>query len=412
MDDYIQLLIEKMQEARERRNTNSNITALEIQYETELFSPKFIDEITSTVTNMDTLENQFGIPSNYFPPEEKLNDDQLRLLIVEMLFLWSYFNIESVCIFPYLPLRILYTEMLKCWKNIYPNITESNGILQFKLCSNPPEKCPFPDGYCKCKSDNAIYNFFTLNLDEKKECFQKLMQKKLEDMTYLEKRELRILTDLIYISVVDEDEVKRLSENFKKEFIIPLIENEDSNEYFGINNDYILQEKDFELIEILMDLIAVDPKVKYKEEKMLEKRIGSEIPFIINWKLRNLDKIDPVKFEREIKKYILKYPYYSMFKLTKYSYDLIDLINEVGIIDYATTFEGRSTINKAEMTDFIEKRSLYYLKKRDLAAMEALYNMTNKIDLSDDDETWSDFSLFVRTTQLKNYLSEKVYEVL
>ncbi|MFA5044516.1 MAG: hypothetical protein WC542_01130 [Paludibacter sp.] len=411
MDDYIELLIEKMHEARERRSTNSSITALEIQDETELFSSKFIDEITSTFTNMDTLENQFGIPSNYFPPEEKLNDDQLRLLISEMLYLWSSFKIESECIFPDLPLRILYTEMLKCWNDIYPRITASYGTLQIKLCSNPPEKCPFPDGYCMCKLDNAIYDILEMNLDEKKEYFQKLTQKKFEDMIFLEKKELKMLIDLIYVHVTDEDEVKRLTENFKKEFFIPLIENEDSNEYFGIDNDHILIENDLELINILMDLIEADPNKKYKEEEMLEKRIGSEIPFIINWKLRNLDKTDPVKFEREIKKYILKYPDFSLFKITKYSYDLIHCKDEVGIIDFASTFEGRRTINKAEMTDFIEKRALYYLKNKDLEAIEALYKMTRKIELSDDAELWSNFILFVRTTQLKNYFSEKVHEV-
>jgi hypothetical protein len=138
-----------------------------------------------------------------------------------------------------------------------------------------------------------------MNLDERIECFQKLMEKQLDDMTFLEKRELRTLTDLIYTRITDEDEVTLLTENFKKEFLIPLSGEENANEHFGINKDYILSEKEFELIDILMDLIEADPYVKYKEEEILENRIGSEIPFIINWRLRAFEKIDPTKFERD-----------------------------------------------------------------------------------------------------------------
>lgn len=413
MDDYIQLLIEKMHEARGRSRINSNNAEQYLQDETELFSPKFMDEIRSSFTNMDTLENQFGIPANYFPPDEKLNDDQVRLLTLEMLLLWSDFNIESNCLFPDLPIRILYTEMLKCWNDKYPKLTGSNGTFYIKLCSSPHDKCPFPEGYCKCKSDNVIYSFIEMNPDEKKEYFQQLMQKQLDDMTFLEKRELRILTDLIYIKITDDDEVKNLTENFKKEFFIPLSGKENSIKYLGISNDYRMSEKDFELIDILMDLIEADPNVKYKEEEMLENRIGSEIPFIINWRLRALEKRDPAKFEREIKKYMLKYPHYPLFKLTKYLYDLINCKdeNKDEIIDFASTFEGRAVIDVDEMTDFIEKRSLYYLKNNDVTAIEALYNAVKKIDLDENEEEWLDFILLLRTTQLMKYFSEKAREV-
>lgn len=413
MDDYIQLLIEKMHEAGERSRTNSNNAEQDLQDETELFSPEFMNAITSSFTNMDTLENQFGIPANYFPPEEKLNDDQVRLLTSEMLLLWSTFNIESKCLFPDLPLRILYTEMLKCWNDTYPKLSGSNGTLYIKLCSSPHDKCSFPEGYCKCKSDNVIYSFIEMNLDEKKECLEKMAQKQLEDMTFLEKRELRTLIDLIYARIADEDEVKHLAETFKKEFFIPLSGKENSNEYLGISNDYCMSEKDFELIDILMDLIEADPNVKYKEEEMLENRIGSEIPFIINWRLRALDMSDPAKFEREIKKYMLKYPHYALFKLTKYTYDLINCKDEDKdeIIDFASTFEGRPVIDAAEMIDFIEKRSLYYLKNNNIAAIEALYNTTREMDLAEEEELWLDFILFVRTMQLMKYFSEKACEV-
>ncbi|MDR3653353.1 MAG: hypothetical protein P4L34_10355 [Paludibacter sp.] len=413
MDDYIQLLIEKMHEARERNRANSNNFESDMVDETELFLPKFMNEITSSFTNMDTLGNQFGIPSNYFPPDAELNDDQVRLLISEMLFLWSSFNIESECLFPELPQRILYTEMLKCWNDKYPRITGSNGILQIKLCSNPPEQCPFPDGYCMCKSDNTIYGFLEMNLDGKKDYFQKLMQKELGNMTFLEKKELGILTDLIYTRVTYEDEVKHLTENFKKEFFIPLTDKEDSNEYFGINNDYVISENDFELIDILMDLIEEDPNVKYEEEEILENRIGSDIPFILNWKLKIFDTIDPPKFEREIKKYMFKYPRYSLFKLTLYLYNLMNCedIDKVGIIDFASTFEGRSAIKTAEMSDFIEKRALYYLKKNDLVSIEALYNTAKEIDLKENAEIWSYFILLVRSTLLIKHLSEKVLNI-
>jgi hypothetical protein len=87
-------------------------------------------------------------------------------------------------------------------------------------------------------------------------------------------------------------------------------------------------------------------------------------------------------------------------------------VDQVGILDFASTFEGRSAIDIAEMSNFLEKRALYYLRKRDLAAMEALYYTANEIDLAENTEAWMYLSLFIRTAQLMKYLSEKACEVV
>lgn len=91
----------------------------------------------------------FGFDSEQFPPESKLEDEQLKLLCDALCRLWAAYNYTPV--FPKTtPPRTLYPILLQSMHE--PQTQVRRGNIGIEFCNYDPEKCPFGNAHCDCKN--------------------------------------------------------------------------------------------------------------------------------------------------------------------------------------------------------------------------------------------------------------------
>ena len=91
MQKYVNQLLEMLQEAHNNRPAPRYI---ELPEEMECLRD-IIDMEMSMEEDEKTMENIFGVPQIYFPPESRLSDEQVRQLIQGILDLWRMFQYEE-----------------------------------------------------------------------------------------------------------------------------------------------------------------------------------------------------------------------------------------------------------------------------------------------------------------------------
>lgn len=140
MDRYIAQLVEMIREAHYNKPEPRKMSFEEEMEEIEvLFSDKH-----------PTIAFHFGIPQEYFPPVEKLEEKHFDILVPEILSLWQTFNYYPS--FPEkLPNRFRYQKMREELNKSHPLIKGTNGIWGIEFCHYDPKECPFPFEYCGCK---------------------------------------------------------------------------------------------------------------------------------------------------------------------------------------------------------------------------------------------------------------------
>ncbi len=90
----------------------------------------------------------FGLEKKQFPPIEKLNERQIKLLVKEIIKLWEVFNF--IPDFPEgLPEKIKYNILVEYLEHKTTYVSEGNN--HFEFCTYDPESCPFPEEFCTCK---------------------------------------------------------------------------------------------------------------------------------------------------------------------------------------------------------------------------------------------------------------------
>jgi hypothetical protein len=86
-----------------------------------------IDLEMSMEEDEKTMESIFGVPQIYFPPEDRLSDEQILQLIEGILDLWYVFNYEADFRQGEFTEREQYTKLVNCWKKAYPLLRGTNG---------------------------------------------------------------------------------------------------------------------------------------------------------------------------------------------------------------------------------------------------------------------------------------------
>lgn len=158
MQTYITQLIEHLQEAKVRKPAPRYLELPEEMQGLE----DLIDLEISMEEDGPTMEALFGIPKYYFPPIERLTNDQMEQLVAAILDLWWEFHYEAD-LPKNIPARYAYPVLVACWKKAYPLVRASNGTWHIEFCNYEPNECPFPEEYCHCKRYLEEYNTLSSN---------------------------------------------------------------------------------------------------------------------------------------------------------------------------------------------------------------------------------------------------------
>lgn len=151
MQTYVTQLVEYLEEAKHRKP--APFKGMDI-----------IEEIIATEEatlekNGSTMEAIFGVPKNYFPPADRLSDDQLTQLVAAIVDLWREFHYEAV-LPENLPARYAYPVLVAQWHESHPLFRASNATWYIEFCNYEPSECPFPEEFCSCKRHLAEYKEF------------------------------------------------------------------------------------------------------------------------------------------------------------------------------------------------------------------------------------------------------------
>jgi hypothetical protein len=92
-----------------------------------------IDMEMSMEEEEQTMESIFGVPQYYFPPEDRLSDEQVRQLINGILDLWHVFHYEAVFRKGEFTEREQYTKLVAHWKETHPLLRGSSGAWYIEL---------------------------------------------------------------------------------------------------------------------------------------------------------------------------------------------------------------------------------------------------------------------------------------
>ena len=123
MQKYVEQLLEMLREAHNNRPAPRYI---ELPEEMECLRDT-IDLEMSMEEEERTMENIFGVPQIYFPPENRLSDEQIRQLIQGILDLWRVFHYEAAFRKDEFTEREQYTRLVNHWKECHPLFRGTNG---------------------------------------------------------------------------------------------------------------------------------------------------------------------------------------------------------------------------------------------------------------------------------------------
>ena len=129
MQKYIEQLAEMLEEAKQNRPSPRY---LELPEEMECLRD-VIDLEMSLEEDEKTMEAIFGVPQIYFPPENRLSDEQISQLIESITTLWRAFHYEADFRKGEFTEREQYAKLVKCWKETYPLFRGTNGIWHIEM---------------------------------------------------------------------------------------------------------------------------------------------------------------------------------------------------------------------------------------------------------------------------------------
>lgn len=129
MQNYINQLIEILQEAHDNRPTPS---LLELPEEMECLRD-IIELEKSMEKNEQTMENIFGVPRIYFPPENKLTDEQILQVKDEIVKLWRVFHYEPDFREGEFDIRQQYSMLIEKWNDHVPLFRGTNGTWHLEM---------------------------------------------------------------------------------------------------------------------------------------------------------------------------------------------------------------------------------------------------------------------------------------
>jgi hypothetical protein len=130
MQRYIEQLVEMLQEAHFNK---PQPRYLELPEEMECLRDIIDYEKSIEEGEEYTMESIFGIEQIYFPPENRLSDEQVKTLLDAILKLWQVFNYAAVFRKGEFNDRQKYTQLVTHWKETVPKMRGSNGTYYIEL---------------------------------------------------------------------------------------------------------------------------------------------------------------------------------------------------------------------------------------------------------------------------------------
>jgi len=129
MNNYISQLLETLKEVHYNRPTSHY---LELPEEMEDLRG-VIEMEKSLKEDEQTMESIFGVPQMYFPPEDRLTDEQVRQLTDGIVELWRVFHFVPDFRKGEFNERQQYTKLIEQWKEHVPVFRGSNGTWHIEM---------------------------------------------------------------------------------------------------------------------------------------------------------------------------------------------------------------------------------------------------------------------------------------
>jgi len=129
MQQYITQLLELLRHAH---NNRPSPLYLELPEDMECLRDVIAME-KSLEEEEQTLEQLFDVPQNYFPPENRLTDEQINQLTEGILDLWHAFHYEADFRTGEFNRRQQYTKLVEKWKDHVPVFRGTNGTWHLEM---------------------------------------------------------------------------------------------------------------------------------------------------------------------------------------------------------------------------------------------------------------------------------------
>lgn len=139
MDKYIKQLIELMHSAYQNRPEQHDNADLEDHFaEIEAYiSGDFEQQIDEAI----------GIPQHCFPPDDRLTDEQIDLLVPEFEALWNHFRFH-LCFPEKINARWKYILMRKELAEHHQILKSENSMMHIEFCDYDASQCTLPKEFC------------------------------------------------------------------------------------------------------------------------------------------------------------------------------------------------------------------------------------------------------------------------
>ena len=128
MEKYVKQLLEILREAHNNRPAPRYIELSE-----DMECLRDVIDMEMSMEEERTMESIFGVPQDYFPPENQLSDEQIRQLIQGIIDLWHVFQFEADFRKGEFTEREQYTKLVEQWKETHPFLTGTNGTWHIEM---------------------------------------------------------------------------------------------------------------------------------------------------------------------------------------------------------------------------------------------------------------------------------------
>ncbi|MCZ2101791.1 MAG: hypothetical protein LC107_09675 [Chitinophagales bacterium] len=129
MQRYIEQLIEMLHQAQNNRPSPHDLVLPE-----EMEGLRGMIELEKSLEEDEqTMENIFGVPQIYFPPEDRLSDEQVQQLKKAIIDLWHAYHYEADFRKGEFNERQQYSKLVAKWKKGVPVLRGTNGTWHLEM---------------------------------------------------------------------------------------------------------------------------------------------------------------------------------------------------------------------------------------------------------------------------------------
>lgn len=223
------------------------------------------------------------------------------------------------------------------------------------------------------------------SLEDLKQDFIRLSEKKLDNLTDDEKFELLDIMDSIFYKITDSNKIDNLLDKWSEETQIEFTGSFD-NVKLGIDQSITLTKDDYDSISEVMELALVKSKKYGKAMEKLRKKWG-ELPFFAMLDLKIMsESVDSDINQKKLRQFIDEFPDYPFFKLQKYQLEMSKFGDDkIKVIMLDDIFKNKENISLYEFNHFLEVKAMTVIYNNNPVELEAMYTHLDDFDISQND---------------------------